>query len=293
MSAPPTPFLDVPTLLERSSERPRAPLVGYFVAGMLLVILLMGYFSATGSTVGESVSALLPLIVLLLVGGAAASSFSNVRRHRAEQRQLEAIEEFVQLRNWPAAGMALDGLLLAPPRSAGIRVQGLIYLASVLARYGRYEDAISVHSYLLEHVPLDPGTHYGLGVGRTMAMLHEDHLFDADRAIGELRRLGDREDSAGLALIEIYRDVKTGHPAEAIALFEQRSAMLRDKLGHRVGDAYALVARAYDQMGNDEQARLAWRRATLLAPAIELTRRYPNVAPTAAKYEPAPAPQGM
>jgi tetratricopeptide (TPR) repeat protein len=150
-----------------------------------------------------------------------------------------------------------------------------------------------VHNYLLEHVALDASMGYGLRVGRAMAMLHEDHLFDADRAIGELRRLGDRNDSAGLALVEIYRDVKTGHPDEAIATFEQRAGLLRDKLGHRVADAYALVARAYDLIGNDAAAKQAWQRATLLSPTIELTRRYPEVAKTAARFEAAPAPVGM
>ena len=69
--------------------------------------------------------------------------------------------------------------------------------------------------------------------------------------------------------------------------------MLRDKLGHRVADAHALVARAYDLIGNDEAAARSWRWATLLSPAVELTRRYPEVARTAAKFAPAPAPAGM
>ena len=84
---------------------------------------------------------------------------------------------------------------------------------------------------MLENVQLDPNTAHALRLGRAMATVREEHLFDADRAISELRReVGDR-DSAGLALIEIYRDVKTGHPAEAIDVFNSRLPALREQLG--------------------------------------------------------------
>jgi tetratricopeptide (TPR) repeat protein len=221
------------------------------------------------------------------------AGFVGLQRHRAQLRHLESIEEFVQLRNWPMAAVAVEGLLREPPRTAAVRVQALIFLANVLARYHRFTDAIAVQNHLLETVPMDAGTDYGLRIGRVMAMLREDHLFDADRAISALRRLGDRADSAGLGLIELYRDVKTGHPAEAIETFEQRLAIMRDKLGHRVADAHALAARAYDLLDRTEEARAAWARATTLAPAIELTRRYPEIERTAAKFSPTVAPVGM
>jgi hypothetical protein len=125
-----------------------------------------------------------------------------------------------------------------------------------------------------------------------MAMLREDHLFDADRAIAELRRMssGAGVDSGGLALVEIYRDVKTGHPDEAVAIFEDKLPALRDQLGHRVADAYALAARAYDLLGRTAEAQDAYTRATLLAPLVELHRRYPDVEKLAGRYQPASAP---
>jgi hypothetical protein len=162
----------------------------------------------------------------------------------------------------------------------------------VLARYHRFDDAIAVHNHLLEHELVDGGAAFGIRVGRAMAMLREDHLFDADRAISELRRLEGNEETAGLALVEIYRDVKTGHPDEAIDVFETRLPTLRDQLGHRLADAYALVSRAYDLRGREAEARGAWEKATLLAPPIELVRRYPEVAPVAEKYPASPAPAG-
>ena len=97
-------------------------------------------------------------------------------------------------------------------------------------------------------------------------------------------------ESAGLALVEIYRDVKTGHPDEAVAIFEQRLPVMRDQLGHRVADAYALAARAYDLLGRTAEAQDAYMKATLLSPLIELHRRYPEVEKLAGRYAPSPAP---
>ena len=108
-------------------------------------------------------------------------------------------------------------------------------------------------------------------------MLREDHLVDADRAMSELRRISDRKSSAGMALLELYRDVKTGHPQEAIAVFDESMGILRDQLGHRTGDAYGLVAKAYDMLGREGEARSMYEKATLLAPVVELERRYPEL----------------
>ena len=61
-------------------------------------------------------------------------------------------------------------------------------------------------------------------------------------------------------------------------------------MGHRLGDAYALVARAYDLLAREADAQQAFERASLLVPLVELNRRYPEVATIAAKYQPAYAP---
>jgi tetratricopeptide (TPR) repeat protein len=250
--------------------------------------------------------------MLLLLAAMGVLMSVTVRRQRAERLQLESVEELVQLRRWQEAAMMLQALLSRPTRTPWARLQGLIYLATTLARYNRFEDAIRVHNYLLDHVHLDPATTHALRLGRAMAMLREDHLVDADRAINELRRdvsrvadAIERENlesetpqssveppptSAGLALIEMYRDVKTGHPAEAIEMFETTLPALRKQLGHRVSDAYALAARAYDFLGKTESAQAHWQNATLLAPAVELQRRYPELSVMTQKYQPATAP---
>jgi hypothetical protein len=57
-----------------------------------------------------------------------------------------------------------------------------------------------------------------------------------------------------------------------------------------VADAHALVARAYDMLGRAGEARSAWADATVLAPAGELVRRYPEVEPVARRYPASVAP---
>jgi hypothetical protein len=66
---------------------------------------------------------------------------------------------------------------------------------------------------------------------------------------------------------------------------------MRGQLGHRVGDAYALIARAHDLQGQEREAAVAWEKATLLASPDELYRRYPEVAAIRDKYPAAPAPK--
>jgi hypothetical protein len=234
------------------------------------------------------------------------------------------IEEMIQLRRWPEAGLAVQDMLLRPTRTGWGRVQGLIFLSGILMRYHRFSDAIAVQDYLLENMPVDGMTVQSLRLGRAMAMLRDDRLVDADSAINELRKQAIRwreraeeveEDakpqaaevavevgfgkmvprsrqhtSAGLALVELYRDVKTGHPAEAIEIFQEKLPMLRAQLGHRVADAYVLAARAYDLLNQSADAARLYAEATLMAPAAELHRRFPETAILTQRYPATVAP---
>jgi hypothetical protein len=73
-------------------------------------------------------------------------------------------------------------------------------------------------------------------------------------------------------------------------MFEKTLALMRKNMGHRLADAWALAARAYDMLGREAEAITAYQNATCLAPLIELQRRYPEIAPLAKKFSPAPAP---
>ena len=287
---PPYTFLDVPALLERSEPRPRATWLGY-AAGAVVLALLLAALNVAGSEEGRNLARLASAVVLVvMVSALGFYVVGTVRRHRAEQAMVDAAAELVQLRRWPQAGLVLEQVLSRPAHTHAVRVRALFNLAAVLARYHRFDDAILVEDYLIESDRIDPGTSFGLRVGRAMAMLRQDHLVDADRAMGELRRLEGTGESGGLALVEIYRDVKTGHPAEAIDVFHTKLPSLRDQLGHRAADAYALAARAYQLLGSDAEAADAWAKATLLAPGMELVRRYPEVEPVAAAFPASPAP---
>jgi len=298
----PTGFLNVPALLQQSQPRASHARVAMVAAIFILVILGSAYASSRGEGAAMAVRVLSGLAMIGVMSGLFIYTWAIARRHRAEQIQLEAIEELVTLRRWPQAAMLLEMLLSQPTRSPNTRIQALIYLAGVLARYHRFDDAIKVQEYILDHVQMDENTTHALRLGRAMAMLREDHLFDADRAIADLRRRvrgeSDQEgaalpqvsDSAGLALIEMYRDVKTGHPTEALGIFNDKLPTMRRQLGHRVGDAWALASKAHDLLGQTGEAQRAYENATLLAPIGEIARRYPEVASLIDKYKSAPAP---
>jgi tetratricopeptide (TPR) repeat protein len=266
--------------------------MGYGAGGVVIALLMAALVVAGTELERNALRVLSAMAMIGIVVAMGVITVSTVRRHRTAQAMVEAAGELVQLRRWPQAGLVLEQILSEPAPSHAMRSQALIYLATVLARYHRFNDAIAVQDHLLEQGLLDRNSMFGLRIGRAMAMLREDHLFDADRAISELRRMQGQNESAGLALVEIYRDVKTGHPDEAIDLFETRLPTLRDHLGHRLGDAYALVSRAYDLRGRETDARDAWARATLLAPPSELVRRYVETGPIAEKYPATLAPAG-
>jgi tetratricopeptide (TPR) repeat protein len=307
---PPTPNLDVPALLELSQPRARGGWFWYAPGIFMLVVLLSTFLRSSSGVMAQVMSVFSAMAMVGIIAALVMITMFAVRRVRAEQQQIEAAEELVQLRRWPEAATLLVGLLSRPTRTPQARVQALIYLSSVLGRYNRFEDAIAVQNHLLEHVRLDANTVHALRLGRAMAMLREDHLVDADRAIVELRRQVQRANvstvanevenasepavqSAGLALIEMYRDVKTGHPNEAVEIFERSLPALRDQLGHRAGDAYGLLAKSYDMLGRESDAQAAYEKATLLTSPVELDRRYPELRSLAGKYRAAARPAAL
>jgi hypothetical protein len=287
----PTQFLDVPWLLEASQPMRPVPRVWFFLGGLFLVMLLSAVTTGSAGSGRGVVEAISGLLMAALMAGLLVASHLLVRRLRAEQQTVEGIAELLQLRRWAEAAGQLDRFLGVPTRTQGMRAQALLYLGSVLARYQRFADAVTVYEYLLEHELVDGSSAYGLRLGRAMAILREDRLVDADRAISELRRLTPSQvDPAGLGLLELYRDVKTGHADDAIVRFEKMLPAFRKHLGHRTADAWAMAAWAFDHLGRPADAGRAYRHATLLSPPVELSRRYPEVRKLEGKYEPAYAP---
>lgn len=261
------------------------------MGGLMLVMMAAGLLSNRSGTTRTLIDLLAGLLMAGLMFGLLAMSVVLVRRLRADQTLVEGIGEMVQLRRWTEAASQLEHYLGRPSRTLGLRSQALVYLAAILARYQRFLDAIVVYDYLIDHELVDAGTGYALRLGRTMAMLREDHLVDADRALSDLKRMTPPGvDSAGLSLLDLYRDVKTGHYQDAIDRFARVLPSLRQQLGHRTGDAWALAARSYDALGRASEAAQAYKNATLLCPLTELSRRYPEVQKLQGRYEPAFAP---
>jgi tetratricopeptide (TPR) repeat protein len=320
---PTGPFLDVQGLIEHSQPPARVGWLWYGLGSFLLIVMVSYWAERQSPAMATAVQTLSWMAMLGLFVGLNILWYLTARRVRAEQMQLEAVEELVTLRRWPQAGLVLENMLSQPTRTPTGRVQALLYLSSVLARYHRFDDAVTIHTHLLDTINLDPATTHAIRLGRAMALLREDRLLDADRAIAELRRslraaqsaaerraeaeadedadVNDDDivpvmsvpESGGLALIEIYRDVKTGHPDEAIQIFNAKLPAMRSQLGNRVADAYALIAKAYDLLGKEAEAREFYEKATLLAPVVELNRRYPEVQSLADKYTVAQAPAEM
>jgi len=280
--------LDVPRLLHASVARGGPPVGRALLFGVGLAVALP--LVAPG-VLGQTLSALALLGTLVAIIVLSAGAY---RGFMAEQRLVQHAEDLVQLRRWQEAAMLLEALMSRPMRSPVARWRAMVMLSAVLMRYHRFEDAITVHDELLSEHALDSHGEYGIRVARAMAMLRLDRLYDADRAIGELRRMTVRSDerrrpeevggwlpaaadSAGLALVEMYRDVKTGHPREALDLFRDALPTLRRQLGVQSGQAFALAARAAELLGREDDAARLWRDATTLVPAAELLRRYTEI----------------
>jgi hypothetical protein len=287
MEPPPT-FLDVQSLLSTSQPRQRfGPII--YIVGMLSLLLLALF--TIGQDSDGAMAAVSTIILFSLIVGLTLMGWWGARAFRTEIGRLNQVEELVQLRRWPQAAMLLHTILSAPTRTQQARLQALVYLSNVLSRFHRFDDVIRIDDYLLETVRMDDMTTHIVRLGRAMALLREDRLLDADRAIMELRRSAPAPNSAGLAMVEIYRDVKTGHPNEALEIYEKKRGILANQLAHRIADIYGLIAKAFDMLNRPDDALSFWQNATLMAPPSEMTRRYPELVSLSEKYPPTYAPR--
>lgn len=286
-------FLHVPTLLESSQPRGRSAWIIMAPALTLMLTLGASLMLLMSGHVDRRVAVLGAAVMLAAVAAMGTWATIAVARRRAETARVQAAGELVLLRRWPQAAMLLEHLLAQPANSPTSRTQALVYLAMVLARYHRFDDAVSVYDYLLEERLVQGGAEFAVRMARAMAIIRQEHLFDADRAISELRRMKNEGHPGALALVEMYRDVKTGHFAEAVEIFETSLPDLCEGLGHRMADAWALAACAYHQLGRRGDAQASFAKASLLMPLPELTRRYTEVEKLLPEYKPAAVPAGL
>lgn len=335
---PAQPFGDLQTLIDASRPNPPFKYAGTLVTAAWVAVVVAWVINAS---VGLQVGLQAIAWIATLSGSTLAWSLNNARR--AESTELIAIEDLIALKQYDQAGPRLHWLMLRPMRSQEHRLRALLLLATLLSRMMRHEDALVIYNELIDTERVGGPGGAMVKLGRAMALLYADHLYDADRAINDLRRLIDRggaaselrqmEISAGLdaderadfndiardgadpanktdlpapsdgagvpvdtlsiaalRLVELFRDVKTGHITEALDLFHAQRDTLRRGLGHRVGEAHALAAVAYDRAGRESDAARAFADATALQPMADILNRYVEVRPLIAKYKPTPAP---
>lgn len=297
-----TTFLDPRVLLESSRpvqlRIPTWPLLGVVLLGLIVLSS-----NSDNPTFRAIQFAVIPMIFLIAIG-LTIFRLRLSRRASIESDAVATLDELIQLRRWPEAAEVANRVLRQPMLLPDRRVVALMGLASLLSRYHRFAEARMVHDALLEPEmgdPLiDPTLAHSVKVARAMAMLREDHLVDADRAMSDLRRevnqarddvrreqgseRADKVQSGGVILLDLYRDVKTGHPQEAIDIFNRAMPALRDQLGVRVADAWLFAAAAYHAVSKPDEAQKAYHHATTLVPPMELHRRYPETAHLAQTY---------
>ena len=321
------------------------------------VVLAWALQSSSGVVIG------MQLIAWCVTLGVLVWLWSLQRGHRREVRALDEIEDAVARKFYAESAHRLNKILSSPMRTPPNRLRALVLAGAVLGRSamgrsGGYDEAILIYDELIDTERLAGPGGVMVRVGRAMAMLHADQLYDADRAINNLRRLIDRggaqqemrqfiqqqapqeelssstasavsssaiqDDAsdgesdrksrdetrdetspdvsssepfavdpthiAGLRLVELYRDIKTGHVDEAVGLFHTGLDVLRLGLGQRVGEAYALLAVALDRLGDNASAQQAVLDATAMQPGADLGTRYPEFASVLKKYPATPVP---
>ena len=287
-TAPPLPLADVGNLLDGSRPQPFLRQLGRGILAVW-VIALLGPVLGLPPVALETAALLATVaaIVLLSVRGSALNR---------ETTALDELEALLALRRVDEAVPGLQDVMGRPMHGPENRLRAMLLLGTTLARLNRSDDALRVYGELLDAEGLAGPAAAMVKLARAATMLRADHLYDADRAISDLRRTIGRDDGAdpiavaGLRLVELHRDVKTGHLAEAVDLFDAHLPSLRAGLGHRVAEAHALVAIALHRLNRGDEAAARFADATALAPLSDLVRRYPELWPLYAGYPTTAAP---
>ena len=277
-----------------STVRPKFPLM------MMLIVVSSAIFAGllfTGTEVEPARSIQRAMALLVPLGVLVFSIFWSAQQSaelRDEDRRVSALEDAARLQRFDWLTHALTDALSRPMRSPLHRVRALQVYVTTLVGVGRFDDAErSAAAMLGEGVPLGMVT--SLRALRVYAMLREDRLVDADRALGELRRQDRDIDISGhapamVALAAMYRDAVTGHCDDALRSFEKNRPAIAKQLGLRVADADALAAHSALTLGQSSRAAHLWRRATLFASPAELVHRFPPLSTTSAALAPASVP---
>jgi hypothetical protein len=213
---------------------------------------------------------------------------------RNEERRVAALEDARRRGDSGWLRLAISDMLGRSMMSPLNRVRALEVYVHLLSDSGRFEEASeTVEGMLADGVPLTMVA--PLRAARVYAMLRDQRLVDADRALSELRRTDpdvelSRQGEALVVLLQLYRDAVTGHGEEALRLLDAKRGVVARQLGVRVAEADALGAHAALSVGRPDEAALLWSRATLLLTPQALLARYPQLQSTSSQLPAAPTP---
>ncbi|MHB1155337.1 MAG: hypothetical protein ACYC26_00720 [Phycisphaerales bacterium] len=266
----------VPPTAEQLRDRVRANLpvqsparryAFFALIGLLLGSLLLG-------SIQPGLQAVLLLAALSLV------IWMFIQRRAAEQvqRQIQQLHELVVLRHDAPAATLAWSLIPKVRHLPDAHVQTVMLLAVSCARLDAYDAALAAHHYLLEHIPSRHPTSLLIRLQQVMAMLHEDHLVDAD---AEIRRLSHADlpgtGHAMLQLAMLYQQIKTHHHADAVTQADAVAPSLQP-LGIEAGYGYAMLATAFHHTRQPQPASNWWHQATLLMPPDVICHDIPETA---------------
>jgi hypothetical protein len=287
----PTPTLPEPELAFAASRpRPHVPVVQASLVAAAAVIAGIA-FTDMPDAADRAVAWGTGLVLAAgVVGVSLAWAYLAGMRLREESLTVQRAEDAARLGRTEISAVMLGGLLSGAMVSPVNRGRALTAYVAALAKSDRFEEAVGAADALMaEGVPLD--VELRLRASKVYCLLREDRLADADRSIGDVRKMGrDGPPGAVLALVETYREVRTRHLHDLLDAFAVRRDLVAKFMGRRAGDIDALVAWALLSAGNQPAAQTAWRRATLLVPAPELVSRYPELRDVSAALAPTPVP---
>ena len=226
-------------------------------------------------------AAILPwLTVGVLFFGLAA------RIHRAKQLEsrITQIQEWVMLHHWVPALRAAWRLLPSLVTLPSMHGRVVAMIAHCLDQIKSYDAAITAYDYLIDRLPTNDLLSIQLRLHRSISLLVNDQLTDADDALRKIRGHTDALNHPGLnatyRLAGIVQQTRTNHWSAAA---DQANPELVDQLrplGIDAGYGYALVALSHYKVNEPleqpttDYTAYWWSLATLLLPTSTLVYRF-------------------
>jgi tetratricopeptide (TPR) repeat protein len=254
-----------------AATTPRRSVLGgsyLMVLAIVLGVMLVGIQGPKwGIPVGLSV-----LVPVLVLAGFVFAAWMRSRRQQRCRERIEEAWEAVQLEAWQDAGEALIDVLGAPVPTAMDRGKAFLSLAAVAEQTQDWRAAALIYERMTLLRAGDATQLQTAQIALAAAKIRNEELTDALDMIGRLEQVAmPNALRAGLVLVRLFQQVFMGHHEDAVDDWEERRALFRRFLSTRAAEGYALLASAFHQLGQADQAAMLWRDATLLMKPDKLT----------------------